>query len=107
LGGDRYAGAVFRVTCTRFLSGQEGDGNVGGVGVGWDVLEEVGRVRKYAIFIAVQRRWVALETMSDLWRRVRALGDGWHTGVVFWVRCARSLSEWECSRGVGGVRGGW
>jgi hypothetical protein len=52
LGGDGYAGAVFRVTCTRFLSGQEHGRNVGGVGVGWDVTEEVGRVQKYAIFIA-------------------------------------------------------
>jgi hypothetical protein len=52
LGGDRYAGAVFRVTCMRFLLGRERGGNVGGVGVGWDVSEEVGRVRKYEIFIA-------------------------------------------------------
>jgi hypothetical protein len=52
LGGDGYAGAVFRVTGARFLSGRERGGNVRGVGVGWDVLEEVGRVRKYAIFIA-------------------------------------------------------
>jgi hypothetical protein len=37
----------------RFLSGQEHGSNVGGVGVGWDVSEEVGRVQKYAIFITV------------------------------------------------------
>jgi hypothetical protein len=36
----------------RFLLGREHGRNVGGVGVGWDVSEEVGRVRKYAIFIA-------------------------------------------------------
>jgi hypothetical protein len=52
LGGDGYAGAVFWVTCTRFLSGQERGRNVRGVRVGWDVSEEVGRVWKYAIFIA-------------------------------------------------------
>jgi hypothetical protein len=51
LGGDGYASAVFQVTCTRFLSGQEHGGNVRGVRVGWDVSEEVGRVQKYAIFI--------------------------------------------------------
>jgi hypothetical protein len=36
----------------RFLLEQECGGNVGGVRVGWDVSEEVGRVWKYAIFIA-------------------------------------------------------
>jgi hypothetical protein len=36
----------------RFLLGQECGRNVGGVGVGWDVLEEVGMVRKCVIFIA-------------------------------------------------------
>jgi hypothetical protein len=51
LGGDGYAGVVFWVTCMRFLSGQEHGGNVRGVGVGWDVSEEVGRVWKYVIFI--------------------------------------------------------
>jgi hypothetical protein len=53
LGGDGYASAVFWVTCARFLSGREHGGNVGGVGVGWDVSEGVGRVWKYAIFIAI------------------------------------------------------
>jgi hypothetical protein len=53
LGGDVYASVVFQVTCTRFLSEQEHGRNVGGVGVGWDVSEEVGGVRKCAIFIAV------------------------------------------------------
>jgi hypothetical protein len=44
----------------RFLSGRERGRNVRGVGVGWDVTEEVGRVRKYAIFIAT-RSLIALE----------------------------------------------
>jgi hypothetical protein len=39
----------------RFLLGREHGGNVGGVGVGWDVSEEVGRVQKYAIFITFLR----------------------------------------------------
>jgi hypothetical protein len=43
---------VFWVTCMRFLLGREHGRTVGGVGVSWDVLEEVDRVQKYVIFIA-------------------------------------------------------
>jgi hypothetical protein len=58
LGGDGYAGVVFWVTGARFLLGRERGRNVGGVGVGWDVSEEVGRVQKYVIFITIMRHQV-------------------------------------------------
>jgi hypothetical protein len=56
----------------RFLSGREHGRTVGGVGVGWDVSEEVGRVRKYAIFIAHAAHDVA---SSHLARKEGVLRD--------------------------------